>query len=188
MDRRGWKEFLTTYARELTQRDPSRIGLREHPDDYFSSPATAEQIAAVEARLSLRLSPSLCSFYEVTNGWPSMGRTIYGIRPVERLDSMERAEPDLFDVLRDDAPVGAARRAAGTYEYEHTTRVVRSVVLSLGGDSAYLVLDPDRPDAQGEWPAGIWASWYPGIRWEAPDFASLVQLLRTRTLRGVPIE
>lgn len=119
-------------------------------------PAADAQIAREEARLGVRLPPSLRAFYLQSNGHGVVGDFIWTVRSVGQLGWFRDIDPHLHDLLVDDDPESA-----------------RSLVVSGEADAAYWLLDPGEVNDRGEWRAGRWASWHPGIRWIAGDFFGL---------------
>lgn len=121
-------------------------------------PATEAQIAREEARLGVRLPPSLRSFYLHSNGHGVVGNFIWAVRSVEQIGWLRDVEPELYDIVcEDDAPVG------------------RSLVVSSAADASWWLLDPGNLDGRGEWRAGRWSSWNPGMEWIASDFFGLFE-------------
>jgi len=122
------------------------------------APATEPQIAREEARLGVRLPPSLRSFYLQSNGHGVVGNFIWAVRSVEQLGWLRDVEPHLYDlVFEDDAPVA------------------RSLVVSGEADASWWLLDPGDVDGRGEWRAGRWSSWNPGMEWIVGDFFGLFE-------------
>lgn len=122
------------------------------------APATEGQIACEEARLGVRLPPSLRSFYLQTNGHGRVGNFILAVRSVEQIGWMRDAVPFLHDILFEVEPV-----------------VARCLVVSGEADASWWLLDPSDVDDHGEWRAGRWSSWHPGMRWVAADFFGLFE-------------
>jgi len=76
----------------------------------------------------------------------------------DRLGWLRDVEPHLYDlVFEDDAPVA------------------RSLVVSGEADASWWLLDPGDVDGRGEWRAGRWSSWNPGMEWIAGDFFRLFE-------------
>lgn len=122
------------------------------------APATESQIARQEAKLGVRLPPSLRAFYLQSNGHGVVGNSIWAVRSVEQLGWLRDVEPHLYDlVCEDDAPVA------------------RSLVVSGEADASWWLLDPGNVDGRGEWRAGRWSSWNPGMAWIAQDFFGLFE-------------
>ncbi len=132
----------------------SRSGLPSGP----VAPATEAQIAREEARLGVRLPPSLRSFYLTSNGYGMAGGVIWSVRSVEQIGWLCDVVPFLYDIV-----------------FEEDPAVGRSLVVSGESDAAWWLLDPGDADERGEWPAGRWASWNPGMSWMAKDFIGLFE-------------
>ena len=47
--------------------------------------------------------------------------------------------------------------------------------MSGKADASWWLLDPGGVDGRGEWRAGRWSSWNPGILWIAEDFFGLFE-------------
>jgi hypothetical protein len=122
------------------------------------APATEAQIAREEARLGVRLPPSLRSFYLHSNGHGVVGNAIWAVRKVEELGWLRDVEPELYDIVFEDDPA-----------------VGRSLVASHAADASWWLLDPGDVDARGEWRMGRWSSWSPGMEWIARDFFGLFE-------------
>jgi hypothetical protein len=132
------------------------IGAGQLPARF--APATETQIAREEARLGVHLPPSLRSFYLQSNGHGVVGSFIWSVRSVGELGWLREAQPDLYEiVVEDDAAVA------------------RSLVVSGAADASWWLLDPGERNGRGEWRAGRWSSWNPGIRWIAEDFLGLFE-------------
>ena len=157
-----WKQLLARCERWGRDRaEWERSARPEITSDRLPAafaPATESQIAREEARLGVRLPPSLRSFYLHSNGHGVVGNFIWDVRSVEQLGWLRDVEPDLYDlVFEDDAAVG------------------RSLVVSGEADASWWLLDPGDVDARGEWRAGRWSSWNPGMEWIAADFFGLFE-------------
>lgn len=122
------------------------------------TPATEAQIAREEARLGIRLPPSLRSFYLQTNGHGRVGNFIWAVRSVEQIGWLRDVQPHLYGLTVENDP-----------------EVARSLVVSGEADASWWLLDPGEVDRRGEWRAGRWSSWYPGINWIAGDFFGLFE-------------
>jgi len=123
-----------------------------------AAPASEAQIAREEARLGVRLPPSLRSFYLQSNGHGVVGNFIWAVRSVEQLGWLRDVEPALYDnVFEDDAAVA------------------RCLLVSGDADASWWLLDPGEVDGRGEWRAGRWSSWNPGMAWIAEDFFGLFE-------------
>jgi hypothetical protein len=136
-----------------------------------SAPATEDQIAREEARLGVRLPPSLRSFYLQSNGYGLVGSPIWAVRSVDQIGWLCDVVPFLYEIVFEDDPA-----------------VGRSLVVSGEGDAAWWLLDPGAADERGEWPGGRWASWYPGMSWMAKDFIGLFEAEVSLAERGLARE
>ena len=123
-----------------------------------AAPATEAQIAREEARLGVSLPPSLRSFYLQSNGHGVVGNFIWTVRSVEQLGWLRDVVPHLYDLV-----------------FEEDAAVARSLVVSGEADASWWLLDPGNLDGRGEWRAGRWSSWNPGIFWTAENFFGLFE-------------
>ena len=122
------------------------------------APATEAQIAREEARLGVRLPPSLRALYLQSNGHGVVGNSIWAVRSVDQVGWLRDVEPHLYDLVCEDEPA-----------------VGRSLVVSGEADASWWLLDPGDLDGRGEWRAGRWSSWNPGMEWLAKDVFGLFQ-------------
>ena len=120
--------------------------------------ATEAQIARVEAKLGVRLPPSLRSFYLQSNGHGVVGNFIWSVRSVDQVGWLRVVDPDTCETL-----------------VETDAAIVRCLVVSSEADASWWLLDPGETDGRGEWRAGRWSSWHPGMRWIARDFFGLFE-------------
>jgi cell wall assembly regulator SMI1 len=157
-----WKQLLARcerWGRDRAEWQQGK-GHQFNPDRLPATvaPATEAQIAREEARLGVRLPPSLRSFYLQSNGHGVVGNFIWDVRTVEHLGWLRDVEPDLYDIV-----------------FEDDAAVARSLVVSGEADASWWLLDPGNVDGRGEWRAGRWSSWNPGIVWIAEDFLGLFE-------------
>jgi len=157
-----WKALLARCARwghdnAAWQRSQGeQVGSHQLPATF--APATEAQIARVEARLGAALPPSLRSFYLHSNGHGAVGNFIWSVRGVEQLGWLRDVEPDFHEEI-----------------YGDDAAVARSLVVSGEADASWWLLDPGDMNGRGEWRAGRWSSWNPGMRWIAEDFLGLFE-------------
>ncbi|WP_336050176.1 SMI1/KNR4 family protein [Streptomyces sp. CA2R101] len=161
MNREQWRPFLTRWSEEwILGHDPERDAPLDDEvirDGWLGfAPASADEVAAAEARLGRGLPPSLREFLLTTNGWRDAGTFIYRLAGTSELawlaDSDENSgwidayrETEFADEDEGEEPEGEI--------------LARALRLSLDGDAAVMLLDPADVDARGEW-AGYWlASW-----------------------------
>jgi len=122
------------------------------------APATEAQIASEEARLGVRLPPSLRSFYLQSNGHGVATSFIWAVRSVEQIGWLRDVVPHLYEIYEEEDPA-----------------IARCLVVSGEADASWWLLDPGEVDARGEWRAGRWSSWTPGMSWLAADFFELFE-------------
>jgi cell wall assembly regulator SMI1 len=104
MDRDGWRPFLKRWSEEwIAVHDPENDQPLEESvvrDGWLGfAPASADEIAAAEARLGRSLPPSLRAFLEVTNGWRDAGHFIYRVAGTAELGAA-RYRPGVDRFLR----------------------------------------------------------------------------------------
>jgi SMI1 / KNR4 family (SUKH-1) len=157
-----WKQLLARCQQwHLDQAEwQRRSGEQFVPDPPPTTfaPATEVQIAREEAKLGVRLPPSLRSFYLHSNGHAVVGNFIWAVRPVEQLGWLRDVEPEFHEIIFEDDPASA-----------------RSLLVSGEADASHWLLDPGGVDGRGEWRAGRWSSWNPGMSWLAADFLGLFE-------------
>jgi hypothetical protein len=142
-----WRPFLKRWSEEwIAVQDPEQDAPLE--DDVVRAgwlgfaPASTDEIVAAEQRLGRSLPPSLHEFLLVSNGWRNAGNFIHRLAGAGEIAWLR----DTDDAHWIDA-------------YGSDGMLRRALRLSVGGDSAVLLLDPDDVGADGEW-AGYWlASW-----------------------------
>ena len=79
-----------------------------------AAPASESQIAREEARLGVRLPPSLRSFYLHSNGHGVVGNFIWSVRSVEQVGWLRDVVPELYDnIFEDDAAVARSLVVSG---------------------------------------------------------------------------
>ncbi|MBD0738671.1 SMI1/KNR4 family protein [Streptomyces sp. CBMA29] len=180
--RADWRGFLERWSEEwIAGHDPERRGpLAEEVlrDRWLGfAPASEDAVAAAEARLGRRLPPSLREFLLVTDGWRDAGVFIYrmaGCAELEWLrDTDDRTWIEVYDYLaeenaedetgeQDDEDVQDDEDNEDDeepYGVREAKMLRRSLRLSLEGDAAVMLLDPDDVDENGEWAAYWLASW-----------------------------
>ncbi|MBB4890550.1 hypothetical protein FHS38_006635 [Streptomyces netropsis] len=195
MNREEWQAFLTLWSEEWVRGHDPESDAPLDADVVRSgwlgfAPAGADEIAEAEARLGRPLPPSLRSFLLTTDGWRDAGCFIYRIAGTSELDWLadtddahwievydELAEDDEDDEDEDDdeAEDGGGDEEQFRSAADEAAILRRSLRVSLEGDAAILLLDPDDVDERGEW-AGYWLSSWSG---EGPErFDSFHALMR----------
>ncbi|MFC1401647.1 MULTISPECIES: SMI1/KNR4 family protein [Streptacidiphilus] len=170
MDREMWRPFLEQWSGEwIAGRDPDRDAPLDEEvvrDAWLGfGPASEAELAAAEARLGRRLPPSLREFLLVTNGWRDAGNFIYRLAGTTELDWLRDTDDRTWidaweDLVEDEDEDDEEENGVEEDPTAHEARVLaRSLRLSLEGDAAVMLLDPEDVDEQGEWAAYWLASW-----------------------------
>jgi hypothetical protein len=158
----GWAAWLSGWNEELLAGldlerhnafvDPARVRPLAERGWLGAPPATEAELGALEARLGIPLPPSYRSFLAASNGFVLPGCFVPALRSTESVEWLREAMPDLLDAYANaDAGDDAALLQAALLISEQ----------ELVGTAVYL-LDPRRPDADGEWSALLFAHWAPG--------------------------
>ncbi|MEV5787801.1 SMI1/KNR4 family protein [Streptomyces sp. NPDC052287] len=166
-ERTTWRPFLKQWSAEwIAGHDPDKdapLAQEVVRDAWLGfAPASEAEVAAAEARLGRRLPPSLREFLLVTNGWRDAGHFIYRLAGAAELewlrDTDDRTWIEVWeDFAEDDLEEDEdGEEAFGVQEAKVLARCLR---LSLEGDAAVMLLDPDDVDVDGEWAAYWLASW-----------------------------
>ncbi|PBD00824.1 SMI1/KNR4 family protein SUKH-1 [Streptomyces sp. Ag82_O1-15] len=166
-ERTTWRPFLEQWSAEwIAGHDPDKdapLAQEVVRDAWLGfAPASEAEVAAAEARLGRRLPPSLREFLLVTNGWRDAGNFIYRLAGAAELewlrDTDDRTWIEVWeDLAEDDVEEDEdGEEAFGVQEAKVLARCLR---LSLEGDAAVMLLDPDDVDVDGEWAAYWLASW-----------------------------
>ncbi|MFE4819988.1 SMI1/KNR4 family protein [Streptomyces sp. NPDC056704] len=166
-ERTKWRPFLEQWSAEwIAGHDPDKdapLAQEVVRDAWLGfAPASEAEVAAAEARLGRRLPPSLREFLLVTNGWRDAGNFIYRLAGAAELewlrDTDDRTWIEVWeDLAEDDVEEDEdGEEAFGVQEAKVLARCLR---LSLEGDAAVMLLDPDDVDVDGEWAAYWLASW-----------------------------
>ncbi|KUJ69442.1 hypothetical protein ACZ90_11155 [Streptomyces albus subsp. albus] len=160
MNREQWRPFLKRWSEEwVTAHDPETdqpLAAEVVRDGWLGfAPATAEEVAAAESRLGRTLPPSLREFLLTSNGWRDAGVFIYRLAGASELAWLADADDD-------SGWIKAYRETEffdGDDEEPEGKIIARSLRLSLDGDAAVMLLDPEDVDEHGEWAAYWLASW-----------------------------
>jgi hypothetical protein len=165
--RTAWRPFLEKWSEEwVAGHDPEQDGplaAEVVRDTWLGfAPANEAEVAAAEARLDRQLPPSLREFLLVTNGWRDAGNFIYrmaGTTELEWLrDTDDRTWIEVWEDLAED-DIEEEDEDEEAFGVQEAKVLARSLRLSLDGDAAVMLLDPEDVDEDGEW-AGYWlASW-----------------------------
>jgi hypothetical protein len=162
-----WRPFLEQWSAEwIAGHDPEKdapLAPEVVRDTWLGfAPASEAEVATAEARLGRRLPPSLREFLLVTNGWRDAGNFIYRLAGTTELEWLRDTDDRMWievweDLAEDDAEEDEDGEEA--FGAQEAKILARSLRLSLEGDSAVMLLDPDDVDEDGEWAAYWLASW-----------------------------
>ncbi|MEU5089822.1 SMI1/KNR4 family protein [Streptomyces sp. NPDC021356] len=174
----AWRPFLEQWSAEwIAGHDPEKdapLAPEVVRDTWLGfAPASETEVAAAEARLGRRLPPSLRQFLQVTNGWRDAGNFIYRLAGTAELewlrDTDDRTWIEVWEDLAEDED------GEDAFGVQEAKILARSLRLSLEGDAAVMLLDPDDVDEDGEWAAYWLASW----SGEGPErYGSFYDLMR----------
>ncbi|MGV9703071.1 SMI1/KNR4 family protein [Streptomyces sp. NPDC003483] len=166
-ERTTWRPFLEQWSAEwIAGHDPDKdapLAQEVVQDAWLGfAPASEAEVAAAEARLGRRLPPSLREFLLVTNGWRDAGNFIYRLAGAAELewlrDTDDRTWIEAWEDLAED-DVEEDEDGEEPFEVQEAKVLARCLRLSLEGDAAVMLLDPDDVDVDGEWAAYWLASW-----------------------------
>ncbi|MFJ9903717.1 SMI1/KNR4 family protein [Streptomyces sp. NPDC101152] len=166
-ERTAWRPFLEQWSAEwIAGHDQEKDAplAREVVRDAWLGfgPASEAEVVAAEARLGRRLPPSLREFLLVTNGWRDAGNFIYRLAGTTELEWLRDTDDRTWiEVWEDLAEVDVEDGEDGeeAFGVQEAKVLARSLRLSLEGDAAVMLLDPDDVDEDGEWAAYWLASW-----------------------------
>jgi hypothetical protein len=151
-----WSTFLKDWNEEfLREIDLAQVDRAELVEVYseFARPletgwlgekaATCDQIASVEARLSITFPLDYVAFLRVSNGWVAPGFGSYSrmIDPIEEVELYSRKSPDALQVFIEG---GELYFLSGKVEGNRSTDFLnRTVALCEQGQSTVILFDPD---------------------------------------------
>lgn len=189
-----WSQDYLTYAQKLDHLDADVV-----ESEWLGFPGASEvQIAAVEARLSIRLPTSYREFLKVSNGWRQTTPFIYRVLAIEEVEWFAIRHADWiasfkqkFSACQPLTPVdnlsnGASRGYSISdaeyfvYGQEQDCSKIRVEYLSacLGisekGESSIYLLNPRVLNHQQEWEAWFFGDWLPGAD-RYPSFQSMME-------------
>ncbi|MFJ9644021.1 SMI1/KNR4 family protein [Streptomyces sp. NPDC004244] len=159
MKHEQWQPFLERWSGEwVDAHDPEQDlpladGVARERWLGFA-PATAEAVAATEARLGRTLPPSLREFLLTSDGWRNAGVFIHRLAGAAELAWLADTDegPGWIEAYRDTEFHEEDEEPEGRI-------IARSLRLSLDADAAVVFLDPEDVDGHGEWAAYWLASW-----------------------------
>ncbi|MFE0464630.1 SMI1/KNR4 family protein [Kitasatospora sp. NPDC058965] len=182
---RQWRSLLEQASRLSLSPDTHEVERRfpadAHANQWLGSNGAGEaEIGDLEDRLGRRLPPSYRSFLAVSNGWLHLNDTegpLLGTDGVGWLRDLDPAFTELWSTTSHGVPdipdeeylVYGEEQDCVDVRREHFPHALQ---ISDWGDSALLMLNPMIVNAEGEWEAWAFASWYPGV-YRYPSFWDL---------------
>ena len=147
------------------------------PDWLGYPPASDAEVAALEAKLGLRLPPSYAAFLRASNGWRRITSAIGRLRPAGEVDLFRVENEDWVEIYGEDGwdvPDAEYLRATTTGAPPgHRAAHMPHLVQVSDVDDGVLLLNPRAVTPDGEWEAWFFANWVPGAQ-RYPSFAHLM--------------
>ncbi|GAA3608808.1 hypothetical protein GCM10022223_26060 [Kineosporia mesophila] len=177
-----WQAFLTEFSRRVLT-SPEQTVDRFDPTTELgfvtvprfspevlekswlgSDPCSESDIAAAEARLGRALPSRFRNFYLVSNGWTDAGRYGEDVWPIEKIDWLRNADPELVEVWLE------------VYDEDEATILKTSLLIGYadGGAGDYWLLKPPSTDTDSEWTAYQWGPGSAGDPEPYENFAVLM--------------
>ncbi|MFI1825509.1 SMI1/KNR4 family protein [Streptomyces sp. NPDC020412] len=154
-----WRPFLRRWSGEWA--DSVLAQETVHEDDEAVGrarwlgfpPASEEGIVAMEQRLGVRMPPSYREFLQVCDGWRHAGGSVYWLAGTAeaRWHDNESGLADIFEECLDEDSEPEERQEADLWR--------RGLQLDVESDGAYVLMDPEDVDEDGEWAVYTWAGW-----------------------------
>jgi hypothetical protein len=185
----GLKGFLKFWDEEIIRRlQSARFPLDKTQQQIierhsiFLAPASAPQLAALEARLGMTMPPTLRSFLSLSNGaMPIIDSTeaAFDLFPIERMGWLHEQDPELVEIWNRDpvwVPDAVYNRYGPTQDVVHIRRAYlkRMVTLSPVVDGGVFLLNPQVRFKDRELEVWDFSVKYPGAK-RYPSFASLLE-------------
>ncbi len=196
-----WRRFLETWSQDYLACAQGLDGLDAAvlESRWLGFPgATEVQIAAVEARLSIKLPPSYREFLKVSNGWRQTTPFIYRVLAIEQVEWFAIRHAEWLTSLRQRFSAGQlavavdnpSNGASGHYSvsdqdyfiygYEQDCSKIRieylQTCLSISevGESSIYLLNPRVLSEKQEWEAWFLGDWLPGAD-RYPSFQAMME-------------
>ena len=185
-----WHTWLREWNRELLDRfdvehpnafvDPA-VTREVVASGWLGAPgATADQLAALEARLGVTLPPSYRAFLQASNGFLQPGVIVPRLLPCEEVDWYRNAHQQEIDIW-----LSAAGQGEDADAFERYLPATLQVSAEERVGSAVYLLNPKVVDAAGEWEAFYFADWVPGAD-RYPSFRALMEAERRKQVAPPP--
>ncbi len=154
-----WRAFLLRWSGEWADSLPDGETQDEGDESarqarWLGFPAASEErIAAMEECLGRRMPPSYREFLKVSDGLRHAGGSVSLLAGTEaaRWHNDESGLAVLFEEYLDED--------AGPEERQEADIWRRGLQLDVESDIAYVLMDPEDVDENGEWAVYTWASW-----------------------------
>ena len=181
MTKDEWLEWVTDWNRELIARfDPSKYDAFVDPaarqavaSGWLGAPgATEQQLVALEKRLGVKLPPSYRSFLEASNGFYMPGLIVPRVLPLEEVVWYRDSNAEAIDAFNEGFTYG------GGDPEPFLENPLQVSAVELVGSAVYL-LNPNVVDSAGEWEAGYFGHWVPGVDRYA-SFWALMEMERSK--------
>jgi hypothetical protein len=128
--------------------------------------ATEAELSALEARLGVRLPPSYRSFLEASNGFLMPGVIVPRVLRADEVAWYRDTHAETIDAFNQ-----GLTNFGGDRETFLDDAIQISAVELVG--SAVYLLTPGAVSPDGEWQAGYFADWVPGVH-KYPSFRALM--------------
>ena len=178
----NWQFFLNRWNRLVLSSSSLSQALPEEVTGAGSlgRPGAPEgQISQAEARWGIQLPPSYRAFLQASDGWFTGTDATSRLFPIQETDWFAVRFPDVLQgwltgfQMQDDpepapAPVPVPEKAYLVYGEAQDPSLVRtedlqaSLVIGMGADKSFYLLNPRVVDRGGEWEARFFAAWLPG--------------------------
>lgn len=181
MTKADWQAWLTEWSRELIERfNPAEYSAfvdsaaaSAAASGWLGAPgATEEQLAALEARLGRALPPSYRTFLEASNGFFTPGLIVPRVLPVQEVAWFRETNAETIDAFN----VGLTYGGGEPESFLQNPLQISAV--ELVGTAVYL-LNPNVVGPDGEWEAGYFADWVPGVD-RYSSFLTLMEMERSK--------
>ncbi|WP_131736107.1 SMI1/KNR4 family protein [Actinomadura roseirufa] len=165
-----WKPWLTRWSQEwVSSADPAELDSEVARASWLGfAAASPEDVAAVEARIGVRLPPSYRDFLLTTDGWRNAGMFVWRMRDTSTLGWLRDIEPfwgEGWEEFYDEGVEG--EEASNPFD--------QALMISQEADAGILFLDPTDVDENGEWAAYSHFSWRAEPPTRLPSFTALME-------------
>jgi hypothetical protein len=161
-------------------------------------PCTAEELAAAEARLGIKLPKSYREFLVTTNGFGQINTLFGRLYGAKDIQWFRDSNPDWIESFVEPREGDVSEQEHLIYGNEQDPVIFRTAYLkcllkiSEPFEGAVYLLNPEVKDIDGEWEAWAFANWYAGA-YRCQSFAGLLKsewqkALREAKLLKIPVD